>query len=160
MGGLGMSQKVDIANKICFTVSKIIVVKNEENFSFHAINVDEQNIRHSPPPTLPSARVGLVYCRQKGRYRQTSNISRTLVGNVSAAPTTSSFSASIDWAKSTSKRDEKHLSLGIWCDVNWRFDGTLICYFVSKQLTQKVHPNLTFSLKLFILAISFHFMYT
>ena len=38
MSGLGMSQKVDIANKIGFTVSKIIVVKNEGNFCFHEIN--------------------------------------------------------------------------------------------------------------------------
>ena len=60
-----------------------------------------------------------------------SNISSTLVSNksvdhsdvvgaspVSAAPTTSSFStywlASMDWAKTTARRDEKHLSLGIW----------------------------------------------
>ena len=67
-------------------------------------------------------------------YRQTSNISRTLVGNkivdrsdvvgaapVGAAPTTSSFSAkhmaSMDWAKTTARRDEKHLSFGIWCGL-------------------------------------------
>ena len=68
-------------------------------------------------------------------YRQTSNMSRTLVlllvGNkivdhsdvagaspVGAAPTTSSFStkhrASMDWTKTTAKRGEKHLSFGIW----------------------------------------------
>ena len=65
-------------------------------------------------------------------YRQTSNLSRTLIGNkivhhsdvagaspVGAAPTTSSFSiedlASMDWVKSTARRDEKYLSFGIWC---------------------------------------------
>ena len=65
------------------------------------------------------------------QYRKVSNISRTLVGNtivdhsdvvgaspVGAAPTTSSFStqhlASLDRAKTTARRDEKHLSLGIW----------------------------------------------
>ena len=65
-------------------------------------------------------------------YRQVSNIKRTLVGNqivdhsdvvgaspVGAAPTTSSFStehlASKDWAKTTSRGDENHLSFGIWC---------------------------------------------
>ena len=65
-------------------------------------------------------------------YPQTSNISYTLVGNkivdhsdvvgaasVGVAPTTSSFLtqhlASMDWAKTTARRDEKHLSLGIWC---------------------------------------------
>ena len=67
-------------------------------------------------------------------YRQVSNIRRTLVGNkivdhsdvvgaspVGAAPTTSSFStkhlASLDWAKTAARRDEKQLSLGIWCDL-------------------------------------------
>ena len=59
-------------------------------------------------------------------YRQVSNIRHILVGNkiadhsdvVGAAPTTSSFSTShpapLDWAKTTARRDEKHLSLGIW----------------------------------------------
>ena len=61
---------------------------------------------------------------------QTSNISHTLVGNelvdhsdvvgaspVGAAPTTSSFLtlhlSSMDWAKTTARRDENHLSVGI-----------------------------------------------
>ena len=65
-------------------------------------------------------------------YRQTSNISRTLVGlkiidhsdvvgasPVGAASTTSSFStlhlASMDWAKTPASRDEKHLSSGLGC---------------------------------------------
>ena len=59
-------------------------------------------------------------------YRQTSNTRSTLVGNkiadhsdvVGTAPTTSSFStshqASMDWAKTTARRDEQHLSFGIW----------------------------------------------
>ena len=63
-------------------------------------------------------------------YRQTSNISRTLVGyalvghsdvvgapHVGAAPTTSSFStlqlASMHWANTAARRDENHLSFGI-----------------------------------------------
>ena len=69
-------------------------------------------------------------------YCKTSNISRTLVivgdkivdnsdvvgaAPVGAAPTTSSFStwhlASIDWAKTTARRNEKQLSFGIWCDL-------------------------------------------
>ena len=65
-------------------------------------------------------------------YRQTSNISHTLVGNkivdhsdvvgaspVGAAPTTSSFStehlASMYWAETTTGRAANHLSVGIWC---------------------------------------------
>ena len=67
-----------------------------------------------------------------GKYRQVSNIRRTLAGYkivdhsdvvgaspVGAAPTTSSFStehlASLDWQKTTARRGEKHLSLVIWC---------------------------------------------
>ena len=69
-------------------------------------------------------------------YCQTSNISCTLVGNkivdhsdvvgaspspVGTVPTTSSFStehpALMDWAKTNARLDEKHLSLGIWCDL-------------------------------------------
>ena len=63
-------------------------------------------------------------------YRKVSNIRRTLVGNKSvdhsdvvgaspagAAPTTSSFSTyhlvSMDWAKITARRDEKHSCFGI-----------------------------------------------
>ena len=73
-----------------------------------------------------------VFNARFNKYRQVYNISRTLVGNkivdpsdvvgaspVGAAPITSSFStshlASLDWAKTTPRRDEKHLSLGIWC---------------------------------------------
>ena len=77
-------------------------------------------------------------------YRQTSNISRNLLGNkivdhsdvvgvspVSAAPTTSSFStlASMDWAKTTARLDEKHLIFVIWSILYWRFDSKL--YSVS-----------------------------
>ena len=67
-------------------------------------------------------------------YRQTSNISRNMVGNeivvhsdvvgaspVGAAPTTSSLSTwhmtSMDWAKTTARRDENKLSFGIWCGL-------------------------------------------
>ena len=73
-------------------------------------------------------------------YCKNSNISRTMVGNkivdhsdvigavpIGAAPTTSSFStqhlASMDWAKTTVKQDERHLSFGIWCDLYLRFDS-------------------------------------
>ena len=73
-------------------------------------------------------------------YRQTSNISHTLVGNkivdhsdvvgaspAGAAPTASSFStlhmALMDWAKATARRDEKHLSFGVWCVLQRLFYG-------------------------------------
>ena len=79
----------------------------------------------------------------KCRYRKTSNISRTLVGNkivdnsdvvgaspVGAAPTTSSFStwhlASMDWAKTTARGYKKQLKFGIWCDLYWRFYGRYV----------------------------------
>ena len=65
-------------------------------------------------------------------YRQVSNISRTLVGNlivdhsnvvgaspVGVATTTTSFStehlASMDWTNTTASQDEKRLCFGIWC---------------------------------------------
>ena len=67
-------------------------------------------------------------------YHQTSNIRRTWVGStivdhsnvvaaspVGAASTTSSFFtshlASMEWAKTTARQDEKHLNLGIWCNL-------------------------------------------
>ena len=70
-------------------------------------------------------------CDDKGtvkhRFRKTSNISRTLVGKkivdhsdkVGAAR--SSFSAqylaSMDWTKTTARRDNEHLKFVIWCDL-------------------------------------------
>ena len=83
------------------------------------------------------------------QYRQVSNISRTLVGNemvdhsdvvgaspVGAAPTTSSFStkhlASLDWAKTAALRDEKHLSLAIWCVLYWRFYASLTSLMLGR----------------------------
>ena len=30
----------------------------------------------------------------------------------------------MDWAKTTARRDEKHLSFGIWCDLYQRFYGS------------------------------------
>ena len=47
---------------------------------------------------------------------------------VGATPTTSSFFtwhlASMDWAKTTARRDKKHLSFGILCDLYKRFDDS------------------------------------
>ena len=80
--------------------------------------------------------------RYSPNYRQTSDISRTLVGNkivdhphvvgaspVGAASTTSLFStyhlASMDWAKVTSKRDEKHLNFG-FCAASY-IRGLTVC---------------------------------
>ena len=73
-----------------------------------------------------------IYCNIVWHYvySQTSNIKCTLVGNkfvdhsdvigalpVTPAPTTSSFStkhrASMDWAKTTTRPNKKHLSFGI-----------------------------------------------
>ena len=78
-------------------------------------------------------------------YRKTSNIRRTLVGNkivdhsdvvgaspVGAAPTTSSFStwhlASGDSPKKAARQYENLLSVGIWCVLYQRLDGT---FFMS-----------------------------
>ena len=71
-------------------------------------------------------------------YRKTSNISHTLVCNkivdhsdvvgaspVGAAATTSSYLtqhlASMDWVKTTARRDEKHWNFEIWCNLYKRF---------------------------------------
>ena len=72
-------------------------------------------------------------------YRRASNKIRTLIGNrivdhsdvlgaapVGAAPTTSSFSTLPNSLKSgakTARRDEKHLSCGLWRALYQRFDG-------------------------------------
>ena len=81
-------------------------------------------------------------------YRQTSDKSHILVGKkivdpsnvvgaspVSAAPITSSFAtwnlASMDWAKATTRRDEKHLSFWIWCVWYKRFDGNPFTYLAK-----------------------------
>ena len=73
---------------------------------------------------------------------ETCNISCTLVGiinvdhsdvvealPVGAAPTTCSFltkhTASVDWAKTTARWDEKHLAFGIWHNLYSRFDGSV-----------------------------------
>ena len=69
-----------------------------------------------------------------GDYREICDIKCILVGDkivdqsdvvgaspVDAAPTTASFStehqASIDWAKTISRWDDKHFSFGIWCSL-------------------------------------------
>ena len=70
----------------------------------------------------PPVRTGMMYKNELINYRQNSDLSRTLVGNklvdqtdvvgaspVGAAPSTSSFSishlTSMDWAKTTTRRD-------------------------------------------------------
>ena len=76
-------------------------------------------------------------------YRQTSNISRAIVDNeivdssdvveessLGAAPTTSSFLtlhlASMDWALTTARRDEKHLGFRICCVLYWRLGNDIM----------------------------------
>ena len=82
--------------------------------------------------------VAFSYAQNQGKcsrcYRQTSDISCTLVGNkivdhsdvvgaspFGAAPTISLFStehlASIYWVETAAGRGENHLSLGIWCTL-------------------------------------------
>ena len=76
---------------------------------------------------------------------QTSDIRGTSVDNeivdhsdvvgashVGAAPTASSFSTE---HKTTARRDKKHLSFGIWCDLYSRFDSLcLFCYFLPAYM--------------------------
>ena len=76
-------------------------------------------------------------CSYGLNYYQVSDIRRTLLSNkivehsdvvgaspVGAAPTTSwlsTYLASLDWAKTTARRDEKYLNLGIWCGLYYKF---------------------------------------
>ena len=88
-------------------------------------------------------------------YPQTSNISHTLVGNkivdhsdvvgalpVGTAPTTSSFLtyylASVDWAKTAARQDEKHVSFEIWCILYLSFDGNYLSMSLSTLITFKL----------------------
>ena len=58
-------------------------------------------------------------------YYTTYDIRHTLVSNeivdhsdvVGASSFSTQYLASIDLAKTTARRDEKHLSFGIWCDL-------------------------------------------
>ena len=105
----------------------------------------QDKVRHPKiPPYLNDLQVWIQYVAsaivlgisapslKNANYRKPSNISRTLVGikivahsdvvgasPAGAAPTTSSFTTeslvSVDWAKTNARRDEKHLSFGIWC---------------------------------------------
>ena len=68
-------------------------------------------------------------------YRKTSNIRRTLVGNKIVDHSDHRLSAllrlhlhsrhlaSMDWAKTADRRDEKHLSDVIWCALYQKVDG-------------------------------------
>ena len=66
---------------------------------------------------------------------------------VGTAPTTSSFStkhlAPMDWAKTTARQYEKHLSFGIWCALYKRFGGKLFKYitFHLKTTPCKIQPS-------------------
>ena len=107
----------------------------------------------------------LVWIYKLSIYRQTSNISRTLVGNtivdhsdivgaspVGAAPTTSSFStqhpASMHWAKATTRRDEfcglVRLILKVWRYVNIR----LMCTWLGKIRRRQNNHFCLFALRL------------
>ena len=57
---------------------------------------------------------------------------------------TSSFStehmASIDWAKTTARREEKHLSFEIRCVLCWRFHGSWQNKACNCRATYGLHP--------------------
>ena len=63
-------------------------------------------------------------------YRQTSNICHTLWCSWSTACRRCSNStlhlASMDWTKTTARRNQKHLSFGIWCDLYKMFDNSVV----------------------------------
>ena len=98
-------------------------------------------------------------------YRQTSNISRALVGNkilvhsdvigaspVGAAPTTPSFStshmASMNWAQWTTRQTEKHFSFGIWCGLYLRFGGICTGYQLGHPYGNS-YPGISAAIKIY-----------
>ena len=112
---------------------------------------------NSLTPGIYGCNFNTNYQTHFSEYRQTSNISCTLVGNkvvdhsdvvgaspVGAAPTTPSFStkhlASLDWAKTTARWDEKHLSFGIWRNF---ITGLTVIYqlFLMKLPTGEYHKG-------------------
>ena len=50
----------------------------------------------------------------------------------------------MDWAKAIARRDEKHLSFGIWCDLYYRFDIIFILYHLYIQLQFPRQHRLTY----------------
>ena len=88
-------------------------------------------------------------------HRQTSTISRTFIGNkivyhsdvigaspIGAAPPTYSFStehlASMDWAKTTTRRDEKHLRFGFGSAYIRCFTVCIMPYFLWDIVIQPI----------------------
>ena len=120
----------------CMCVCHEIYLYCHQNNLNKAISVNRFGESYSPTIACPLCK-GSIDVHFWGNdstqnYCQLFNIRRTSVGNkivdhsdvvgalpVSTAPTTSSFSTwhldMLDWAKTTVRRDEKHLSLGIWC---------------------------------------------
>ena len=50
---------------------------------------------------------------------------------------------SMDWAKTTLRRDEKHLSFRICCSLYYRFDGNFNCHAENDELTSALCLQLT-----------------
>ena len=92
-------------------------------------------------------------------YRQTSNISRTLVGNeivdhsdaVGASPApkvplqlylhSRPNTWHLEWVKTTTRRDEKHFNFGIRCDLYQRFDGAVVYVHIIVNRNFHIHPS-------------------
>ena len=114
--------------------------------------------------TRPSTAMAMT---MKDKCHQTSNISYTLIGNivgysdvvgalpVGAAPTTSSFLTEHlvprDWAETTARRDENHLSFDIWCDFyskssfSSRDDFNCLCHLnVEKWWKMQIYSDIFF----------------
>ena len=79
------------------------------------------------PTLIQHGQVNAAHQR-KLSYRQTSNISYTLVGNKivdhSACRRCSNY-IFMDWLKTTARQGLKRLSAVNWCVLYWRFDGIM-----------------------------------
>ena len=126
---------------ICSWISSLVlffflIKKGCSHFLHAAKSENNINNHNNHRPKRTRGNLQLQCCG----YHKTSNISCTFVCNrivdhsdivgaspVDAAPTTSSYLsehlATMDWAKTTTRRDEKHLSFEIWCDSYKRFYG-------------------------------------
>ena len=85
-----------------------------------------------------------IYLLSKLKYKHTLVDNLDVVGaSVGAAPITSSFStyhlASVNWAKTTVRWYEKHLSCGIWCGL---FIRGLTVYIDLNKTLKNGQPDL------------------
>ena len=134
---------------------------------------------HSFADSMDRMIKGAVYQRANNvdsgtKYRETSNKSRSFIGNkivdysdvvgaslVGTAQTTYSFStkylASMGWAKTTARHDDKHSSLEIWGTLYRRLDGVFVHHI---HVMHRKHRAVAISFPLYHLHLTWHLLCT